>query len=225
MRSFDLSLYLVLDPGLCAGIGMVETARAAVAGGATMVQLRDKTGGTARTVEIGRALKDALAGTGARLIVNDDVAAAVAIGADGVHVGQGDMAVAEARARIGPEAILGLSVETPELAAAADPALVDYIGAGPVFATPTKPDHEQAVGFDGLIAQIAASSIPAVAIGGLKVRHVAPVLAAGARGIAVVSAICGQPDPEAAARDLAKEIEAVRSRRSENGSHRASLDR
>jgi thiamine-phosphate pyrophosphorylase len=213
VRRFDLSLYLVLDPGLCAGIGMVETACAAVAGGATMVQVRDKAGGTARTIEIGRALKAALAGTGARLIVNDDVAAAVAIGADGLHIGQGDMAVAEARARIGRKAILGLSVETPELAAAADPALVNYIGAGPVFATPTKLDHKSPVGFDGLAALIAASPIPAVAIGGLKAGHVAPALAAGARGVAVVSAICGQQDAEAAARALAIEIDACRSKR------------
>jgi thiamine-phosphate pyrophosphorylase len=210
MRRFDLSLYLVLDPGLCAGIGMVETARAAVAGGATMVQLRDKDGGAARIVEVGRALMAALAGTGAALIVNDDVEAAVAIGADGVHVGQGDMTAAEARARIGPGAILGLTVETPALAAAADPSIVDYIGAGPVFATPTKADHKLPVGFEGLAVQVAASSIPAVAIGGLKARHVAQVLATGARGLAVVSAICGQPDPEAAARDLAKAIAACR---------------
>jgi thiamine-phosphate pyrophosphorylase len=210
MRSFDLSLYLVLDPGLCAGIGMVETARAAVAGGATMVQLRDKAGGTAPMIEIGRALKKALAGTNARLIVNDDVTAAIATGADGLHIGQGDVSVAEARSRIGPDAILGLSVETPELAAAVDPALVDYIGAGPVFATPTKRDHKQPVGFDGLAAQIAASPIPAVAIGGLKVTHVAQTMAAGAQGIAVVSAICGQPDPEAAARALASEIDRCR---------------
>lgn len=137
--SFDLSLYLVLDPGLCAGIGMVETARRAVAGGATMVQLRDKEADTAALVETGRALKAALAGTGARLVVNDDVAAAVEIGADGVHIGQGDMSVERARALVGPEAILGLTVEEPALAAAVDPALVDYVGAGPVFATATSP--------------------------------------------------------------------------------------
>lgn len=208
-RDFDLSLYLVLDPGLCAGIGMVETARRAVAGGATMVQLRDKTGGTAALIAAGRALKAALAGSGARLIVNDDVAAAVAIGADGVHIGQGDMSVAEARARIGAGAILGLTVETPALAARADPALVDYIGAGPVLATATKPDHKRPVGFDGLAAQIAASPLPAVAIGGLKRGHVAQALRAGAQGVAVVSAICGQPDPEAAARGLRQEIDAL----------------
>ena len=137
---------------------MVETARAAVAGGVTMVQLRDKAGGTAQMIATGRALKAALAGTGAKLIVNDDVAAAIAIGADGVHIGQGDMSVAETRARIGPEAILGLTVETPELAAAVDPVLANYIGAGPVFATSTKPDHKQPVGFGGLSRQIAASA-------------------------------------------------------------------
>lgn len=208
--AFDLSLYLVLDPGLCAGIGMVDTARRAVAGGATMVQLRDKTGGTAAMIETGRALKRALAGSGARLIVNDDVEAAVAIGADGLHIGQGDMAVAEARARIGEGMLLGLSVESPPLAAAVDPALVDYVGAGPVFATPTKQDHKHPVGFDGLAAQVAASPVPAVAIGGLKAPHVAQAFGAGAEGVAVVSAICGRPDPQAAARTLRERIDALR---------------
>ncbi|GGM13134.1 thiamine-phosphate synthase [Pseudooceanicola nanhaiensis] len=205
----DLSLYLVLDPGLCAGVGMVETARAAVAGGATVVQLRDKTADTARRVETGLALKAVLPGTGAALIVNDDVEAAVAIGADGLHIGQGDMAVAEARARIGAGMVLGLSVETPALAAAVDPGLVDYIGAGPVFATPSKLDHKAPVGVEGLAAQVAASPVPAVAIGGLKAQHVGAVLRTGARGLAVVSAICGQPDPEAAARALRRQIDAL----------------
>ncbi|WP_254702713.1 thiamine phosphate synthase [Sulfitobacter sp. THAF37] len=186
---------------------MVETARAAVAGGATAVQLRDKTADTAQMIETGRALKTALAGTGAVLIVNDDVETAVAIGADGLHIGQGDMAVAEARARIGAAMLLGLSVETPALAAAANPALVDYIGAGPVFATRSKLDHKTPVGFDGLAAQVAASPVPAVAIGGLKAHHVAQAFSAGAQGVAVVSAICGQPDPEAAARTLRQRID------------------
>lgn len=203
----DLSLYLVLDPGLCAGIGMAETARRAVAGGVTVVQLRDKQAGTGAMIETGLALKAALAGSGARLIVNDDVAAAIGIGADGLHIGQGDMGAARARALIGPGMLLGLTVETPELAAAVDPALVDYIGAGPVFATPTKPDHKRPVGFDGLAAQVAASPVPAVAIGGLKAAHVAPAFAAGACGVAVVSAICGQPDPEGAARALRREVD------------------
>lgn len=208
-RCPDLSLYLVLDPGLCAGVGMIATARAAVAGGATVVQLRDKAAGTAQMVETGHRLKAALAGTGATLIVNDDVEAAVVIGADGLHIGQGDMAVAEARARIGSAMVLGQSVETPALAASVDPALVDYIGAGPVFATPSKLDHKAPVGFDGLSAQVVASPVPAVAIGGLKADYVAQAFNAGAQGVAVVSAICGQPDPEIATRALRDRIDAL----------------
>ncbi|MBA1347341.1 thiamine phosphate synthase (plasmid) [Rhizobium indicum] len=210
MKAFDLSLYLVLDPDLCAGIGMVETARLAVAGGATIVQLRDKHAGTIRMIETGRALKQALDGTGALLIVNDDVEAAVAIGADGLHIGQQDMDARKARAMIGPEMILGLSVESEPLANAVDPGFVDYTGVGPVFATPTKTDHKQPIGFDGLARLVKASPVPSVAIGGLKADHVAQVFAAGARGLAVVSAICGTPDPEAATHRIAAEIRKAR---------------
>jgi len=207
---FDLSLYLVLDPGLCAAAGMVETARAAVAGGATIVQLRDKRGTTAGRIAAGRALKAALAPTGALLIVNDDVEAAMAIGADGLHIGQDDFAPHAARARIGRDMVLGVSAETEALAAGIDAQIVDYAGLGPVFATPTKPDHKQPAGLDGLARLVAASPVPSVAIGGLKAGHAAAVLATGAHGLAVVSAICGQPDPQAAARRIADEIEAWR---------------
>ncbi|MBX4859883.1 thiamine phosphate synthase [Rhizobium bangladeshense] len=210
MKAFDLSLYLVLDPDLCAGIGMVETARLAVAGGATMVQLRDKHAGTIRMIETGRALKQALDGTGALLIINDDVEAAIAIGADGLHIGQEDMDARKARAMVGAEMILGLSIESEALANAVDPGLVDYTGVGPVFATPTKADHKQPIGFDGLARLVKASPVPSVAIGGLKADHVAQVFAAGAKGLAVVSAICGTPDPEAATRRIAAEIRKAR---------------
>ncbi|MBB2792845.1 UNVERIFIED_ORG: thiamine-phosphate pyrophosphorylase [Rhizobium pisi] len=209
MKAFDLSLYLVLDPDLCARIGMVETARLAVAGGATMVQLRDKQARTACMIETGRALKQALGGTGARLIVNDDVEAAIAIGADGLHIGQEDMDARTARGMIGPDMILGLSVETEALAAAVDRDLVDYTGVGPVFATATKADHKQPIGFDGLARLVQVSPVPSVAIGGLKAEHVAEVFAAGAKGLAVVSAVCGTPDPAAATRRIAAEIRKV----------------
>ncbi|KAA0690551.1 thiamine phosphate synthase [Neorhizobium sp. P12A] len=211
MSSFDLSLYLVLDPDLCAGTGMVETTRAAVAGGATIVQLRDKDADTASRIATGRALKMVLQGTGAKLIVNDDVEAAIAIGADGIHIGQEDMDARTARNLIGPDMILGLSVETLALAEAVDPMLVDYVGIGPVFATPTKPDHKQPIGFDGLARLVAVSPVPSVAIGGLKAEHTAAVLAAGAQGLAVVSAICGTPDPETATLRIAEEIRKARS--------------
>lgn len=210
MKTFDLSLYLVLDPDLCAGIGMVETARLAVAGGATMVQLRDKHAGTTGMIETGLALKQALDGTGALLIVNDDVEAAIAIGADGLHIGQEDMGAVRARAMIGTDMILGLSVETAALAAGVDRSLVDYTGVGPVFATPTKTDHKQPIGFDGLAKLVAASPVPSVAIGGLKAEHAAEVFTAAASGLAVVSAICGTPDPEAATRRIAAEIRKAR---------------
>lgn len=210
MKGFDLSLYLVLDPVLCGEKGMVETARVAAAAGATMVQLRDKQADTRRMIETGRALKHALQGTGALLVVNDDVEAAVAIGADGVHVGQSDMAVLQVREKIGREMVLGLSVETVERALRVDARLVDYVGAGPIFATGTKPDHDAPIGFDGFGRIVDALTLPVVAIGGLKADHAAPCLAAGASGLAVVSAICGTPDPAAAARNMARAIAAAR---------------
>ena len=206
MRAFDLSLYLVLDPDLCAGIGMVETARQAAAGGASMIQLRDKTATTASLIETGLALKAALAGSRALLIVNDDIEAAVAIGADGLHIGQADGDPSATRARIGAGMILGVSVETEALAAQVDPRIVDYAGVGPVFATATKPDHKQPIGWDGLVRLVAAARVPSVAIGGLKRQHVAAVLAAGAQGLAVVSAICGQADVRQATSQIADAI-------------------
>jgi len=211
VKSFDLSLYLVLDPELCAGYGLVETTRAAVAGGATTVQLRDKTADTRQMIETGRALQRVLSGSGALLVVNDDVEAAIALNADGLHIGQEDLGTAEARRRIGPDMILGLSVETPELAAAVDPAIVDYAGIGPVFATATKPDHKQPIGIAGLAQLVRACPVRSVAIGGLKAEHVEPVLVTGAEGLAVVSAICGQPDPQTATAAIAERIRKARS--------------
>ncbi|WP_105386421.1 thiamine phosphate synthase [Neorhizobium alkalisoli] len=210
MKAFDLSVYLVLDPQLCHSLGMVQTARLAVEGGVTMVQLRDKQASTAQMIETGQALKAVLASSGIPLIVNDDVEAAIAIGAEGVHVGQSDMGAAVTRQRVGQAMILGVSVETEELARQVDPSIVDYVGIGPVFATPTKPDHKRPIGFDGLARIVAAASVPAVAIGGLKAEHAGKALAAGAQGIAVVSAICGQQDPKQAARRIAEEIKKVR---------------
>ena len=207
---FDLSLYLVLDPLLCRDLGMVETTRAAVAGGATMIQLRDKEASIPAMIETGRALKQILHGTNVRLIVNDNVEAAIAIGADGLHIGQEDMNAADARRLIGPDMILGLSVETEALASSIDAGIIDYAGIGPVFATSTKPDHKQPIGFDGLARIVRLCPVPSVAIGGLKAVHTADVLSCGADGLAVVSAICGQPDPQAATIIIAKAIKEAR---------------
>ena len=198
----DLSLYLVTDPDLCAGYGLVETVVAAVRGGVTVVQLRDKHAADGEMIDQARRLKAALAGSGVPLIINDRLAVAVESGADGLHIGQDDGEVAAARMALGERALLGLSVQTPAQLARVDIERLDYLGLGPVFATPSKHDHAEPLGFEGLAALVAASPLPAVAIGGLKVEHVAAIRQSGAGGLAVVSAICGHPDPEAAARAI-----------------------
>ncbi|MFC2991947.1 thiamine phosphate synthase [Halomonas tibetensis] len=196
----DLSLYLVTDPDLCAKYGLVETVVAAVRGGVTVVQLRDKHASDGEMIDQARRLKATLAGSGVPLIINDRLAVAVESGADGLHIGQDDGDVAAARAALGEGALLGLSVQTPAQLARVDLERLDYLGLGPVFATPSKHDHAEPLGFEGLAALVAASASPTVAIGGLKAEHVAAVREAGAGGLAVISAICGRPDPEAAAR-------------------------
>jgi thiamine-phosphate pyrophosphorylase len=205
----DLSCYLVLDAALCGALGMAETAARAVAGGAGIVQLRIKDASTEERVAAGRAVQAAIAGRAA-FVVNDDVAAARALDADGVHVGQGDMPPEQMRALIGPGKLLGLSVETEAQARRVDPAVVDHIGAGPVRATATKPGHAAPIGWAGLARIVAASPVPAVAIGGVTADDAGEAVRAGARGLAVVSAICGQPDPAAAARAIRQAMERER---------------
>ena len=150
MKSFDLSLYLVLDPDLCRDHSMVETTMAAIAGGATLIQLRDKKVGTEGLIRVGRELMRAMEGTNVPLIVNDDIDATIAIGAHGLHVGQDDLPSQIARDRLGPDKIIGLSIESEDVAQKVDRTIVDYVGIGPIFATATKPDHKPAIGFDGL---------------------------------------------------------------------------
>ncbi|MEH6648210.1 thiamine phosphate synthase [Sulfitobacter sp.] len=195
----QLRLYLVTDPKLCAQTGVVQTVRRAVAGGVTMVQLRDKHATTAQRIELAIALREVLKGTGVPLVINDDVTAAVEAEADGAHIGQGDISPAQSRAMLGAGKILGLSCETVQTVRDADPELVDYLGLGPVFVTSTKDDHARPVGFEGLAELVALSSLPSVAIGGLKADHIKGVFGSGADGMAVVSAICGHADPQAAA--------------------------
>ncbi|SEN30052.1 thiamine phosphate synthase [Halomonas caseinilytica] len=198
----DLSLYLVTDPEMCAERGLEDTVAAAVRGGVTLVQLRDKHASDAELVPVARRLKTVLAGSGVPLLINDRLEVALASGADGLHIGQDDGDVDDARAALGPDATLGLSVQTHEQLARIEAGKLDYLGLGPVFATPSKHDHAAPLGFEGLAALVDASPLPTVAIGGLKAEHVEAVRQTGANGLAVISAICGKPDPEAAARDF-----------------------
>ena len=206
----DLSLYLVAGPADCANGDLIATALEAVAGGVSVVQLRDKTASDEEFAVLGRSLKAALAGTGVPLIINDRVHLIEAIGADGIHVGVNDMPAREVRRMAGDHVLIGTSINPADPATLPDPAFVDHVGIGPVFATTTKPDHDTPIGFDGLARLIAQARVPEVAIGGIKHGHAAQARAAGANGISVVSAIAGAADPRDAARRLKKEIEETR---------------
>jgi thiamine-phosphate pyrophosphorylase len=211
-RLFALDLYLVTDRAMCAAHGLERTVAEAVAGGVAMVQLRDDETPAAELVELARRLKAVLAPARVPLIVNNRLDVALAAGSDGLHVGQADTPPAEARARLGPEPILGLSVTDPAQLAAVDRALVDYLGVGPIFATSTKPDAAPAMGLSGLAATRAGTGLPIVAIGGIDATNAAAVIRAGADGIAVVSAICAAGDPRSAAAALARTITEAKAR-------------
>ena len=210
METVDYRLYLVTDRALSRGRKTAAIVREAVAGGVTCVQLREKNGGTREFLEEARAVQAALRGTGVPLIVNDRVDVALAIGADGVHLGQRDMPIADAR-RLGPPGwIIGVSAESAEDAIRAERDGADYVGASPVFATPTKTDHAEPLGLDGLRRMRAAVKLPLVAIGGIHPGNAREVILAGADGLAVVSAIVAADDPRAAAEILRREIAAAK---------------
>ncbi len=207
MKTFDLSLYLVLDPDLCGGAeGMLRTTEEALEGGVTIVQLRAPTWKKRALAACARDLLEILRPRGIPLIINDHADVAAAVGADGLHVGQDDLSPADARRIIGPDMILGLSAGSMDEVRGADPALVDYLGIGPVWATATKKDAGAAIGLDGLASLSAASPLPVVAIGGIGEPNAADVMRTGVDGIAVVSAICGQASPRTAAGNLLAQL-------------------
>ncbi|MCL2782244.1 MAG: thiamine phosphate synthase [Actinomycetia bacterium] len=202
----DWGVYLVTDTAQCGGPQAVaRTVVAARSAGVGAVQLRDPDANTRELAALGRALLAALSGAGIPLIVNDRVDVALAIGADGAHVGQRDLDPVDARRLLGPDRHLGLSVETVDQARAAGrlpPGTVNLLGVGPIRATASKPDAAPATGWDGFARICAATSIPCVAIGRVTAADAGQVRAAGGVGMAVISAICGQPDPAEATRRL-----------------------
>ncbi len=209
-RAFDLSLYLIAGRQALGGRPLNEVVDAAVRGGVTLVQLREKDADEERMIELARELKAVLAPHGVPLIVNDRLEVALAAEADGLHVGQDDLAPAEARRALGPGKILGTSAGNAEEAATVDPALVDYVGVGPVYATGSKHDAGPAIGLAGLADLRGRLALPMVAIGGISADSAGEVMATGVEGIAVVSGICSAADPEAAARTLRRRIEGAR---------------
>jgi thiamine-phosphate pyrophosphorylase len=196
------SLYVLTDRRAAGARALPDVVDAAIRGGATAIQLRDKQATTRELVELGRALLAITRPAGVPLIVNDRIDVALAINAEGVHVGQDDMPAPIARRLLGPDRLLGVSAGTVEEALQAQAEDADYLGTGDVYGTPTKADAGVPIGVDGLAEVVRAVSIPVVAIGGIQAANAGAVIAAGAAGIAVISAVIGAADPEAAARRL-----------------------
>jgi thiamine-phosphate pyrophosphorylase len=216
----DLRLYALLDPDNSGGRELDELAHLVVRGGATLVQLRDKHADTGVMIERARSLKAALARSGVPLLINDRVDVALACGAAGVHVGQTDMAVADARRLLGSRALIGLSVKTVEQAQAAPLDLLDYVGIGGVFTTTSKKTAAAPIGIDGLarvagIIRSRARNFPVCAIAGITAENASETIAGGADGVAVISVLSLAPDPTAAAAKIRAIVDGALARRSE----------
>ncbi len=202
MRAGDLAVYLVTDPRMGLERGLVETVRLALKAGVRAVQLRDKQASTRKLMEDASALLDLCRSHGALLLVNDRVDVAMGVGADGVHLGQDDMRADTARRLMGQEAVIGVSVRTPDEAVRAGGNGADYMAANLVYATATKTDLPEPLGPRGVGELRKACGLPLVAIGGIDAENAEEVISAGADGLAVVSAIMAADDPGAAASAL-----------------------
>ena len=213
----DLRLYALIDPTVAGGRSLGDIAKL-IAGSATMVQLRDKHGSTRQLVEEARELTMVLAPLDIPLLINDRVDVALAAEADGVHIGQDDMAPADARLLLGRTAIIGLSIKTVEQAKAAPLELLDYVGVGGVYATTSKDTTSPPIGLSGLGAIVQAirardPKFPICGIAGINQSNAADVIAQGADGVAVISALSLAADPTMAARDLLSEVDGALARR------------
>lgn len=210
----DLRLNAIVDPERAGGRSLAELTRLVVAGGATLIQLRDKLGSTRAMIEEARAIKAVLAGTGVPLVINDRADVAAAADADGLHVGQADLPASEARRLLGPKAIIGLSIKSVAQANAAPLEVIDYAGIGGVHATSSKDNPDPPIGVAGLRDVIAAlrarqRDFPVCGIAGIDARNAAAVIEAGANGVAVISALSMAPDPQSAARELRGVVDAA----------------
>ena len=206
-KMFDLSLYLVLDTSLCNGAeDVLHTAQAALKNGVTMLQLRSEHMTGKEWLEIGTPLKELLNASGVPFIVNNRLDMALALGADGVHIGQKDLPPHIARRILGPDKLIGLSISTAEELASAPYEFVNYLGVGPVFPTTSKQNTAPALGITGLKQMVRDKKAPAVGIGGITLENIAAVLATGIEGVGVVSAICGQESPGDATKQLKKHL-------------------
>ncbi len=210
LKDIDYTLYLVTDRGLSRGRSTAEIVEAAVNGGATCVQLREKDCTTREFVEQARAIRDRLQALNTPLIINDRLDVALAVKADGVHLGQSDMPLELARAIVADTMLIGISAESIRDAVEAEKGGADYLGVSPIYATPTKTDTAPPLGLEGLRQIRAAVNLPLIGIGGLSHDNAGDVIRNGAEGVAVVTAIVAADDPEQAARSLRSVIEKAR---------------
>lgn len=202
MKTFDLSLYLLTHPVN----DLLERVRQSIEGGATLIQYRDKVHGDREFLDIGRRVRDIAWSAGIPFIVNDRIDLALALDADGVHLGQGDTEAGRARAMIGPERILGISAGNVKEALRAVAAKADYLGVGDIFGTSTKQKETGPIGVEELHAVVKAVSVPVVAIGGVTIENAPLAIQAGASGISVISAVLFAADSRKAAEDLKRAV-------------------
>ena len=205
-KPLDLSLYLVTDRGSGKGKDLENLVQQAALGGVSAVQLREKHCTTREYIDLGRKIKKILEPYNIPLFINDRVDVALAVKADGIHLGQSDMQVQDARDLIAEDMYVGLTIDTLDQVRQAEELNVHYLGVGPVFPTLTKTDCAEVWGLEGLKSAHLISRHPLVAIGGINLENASEVVRAGADGIAVVSAICAAPDPCKSAADLLNAI-------------------
>ena len=219
MKPVDLRLNAIIDPERAGGRDPADLARRVAEGGATLVQLRDKKSETRAMVAAARAIKAALAPFAVPFVVNDRIDVALAAQADGVHIGPDDMTAEDARALLGPGAIIGVSIKSVEAAEAAPVDIINYAGVGGVYTTLSKEQKNPPIGPEGLSRIVKtlrrrAPNLPIAGIAGIDASNAAAVIAAGADGIAVISALTLAPDPAAAARALREIVDGMLAKRS-----------
>jgi len=205
-------LYVITDEGIGAGLSHAELAARAVAGGADVIQLRDKALSSRDLLAAASAIREVTRDAGALFIVNDRLDVALAAGADGVHLGESDLPIGHARRIAPPGFIIGASISSVATAVSARAEGADYVALSPTFATGSKDDAGPGHGLAMLSAIRSTVSLPLVAIGGITAANVGEVIAAGADGVAVISAVVGKDDVTAAARDLRSRIAAAKAR-------------
>jgi len=214
----DVRLNAIVDPERAGGRDLADLARLCAAGGATLIQLRDKKGDTRDVVASARAIKQALKPFGVPFVVNDRVDVALAAEADGVHLGPEDMTAQDARRLLGPKALIGVSIKSTDAAEAAPIELIDYVGSGGVYVTLSKQQKNAPIGTEGLgriaaVLRRRAPQLPLAGIAGIDAGNAGAVIDAGANGVAVISAISLAPDPAAAARTLRAIVDAALAKR------------